>query len=635
MFYSKETLFGDERDRMERQIFSLCRKCGTLSVVLDPAAWRLYEAIQAGGGVYECVTVQKRRLYLRGQSPQDVEDTKQSIIFDLKTKEPNHSYPELEADVYQKDYFTHVFDDQYCAEPNLSVSEPKRDSIYDPRAYLVGRANVKERIRIRKSIEGLPFVRKESGGVFVRCPCCGEGNYTNWHLEGPFDWEKRERWAPFFTRAQFERIEAEHEKERVGWSSKWDDNLVANAQRTTGGTFYRNCAQYDLERYLDRLGAEEGLQRQKQFTAECEAICAAPAVLRQKPDEKALIDHGLNIEKNIEFLTRRLQNLYAKSSTADGLARCAGISAEFARNLEIAALEANIARLQAVPEDDAVIGHYGLARPAEPEKLNRTEPKTPDYRAPGLFNKKKVLAENEQRRAAYEAALQEYQSAVRAHEARQQEYRRELEDFAQLLEQKRREWITERAAERAALEKRLEQCCAAQEPCAAGAGSFLQAECRECETMLRGLYEARQELAGLKLIHPKYQNLLALATIAEYFETGRCTTLAGPDGAYNLYESELRANRIIAQLDQVLDSLESIKQNQYTAYCMLSQISRETAAISSQLTTAITSIDAISQHTAAIAETNELIAYNTAKTAHYSRINAELTDALGFMVALK
>ena len=153
--------------------------------------------------------------------------------------------------------------------------------------------------------------------------------------------------------------------------------------------------------------------------------------------------------------------------------------------------------------------------------------------------------------------------------------------------------------------------------------------------MLRGLYEARQELAGLKLIHPKYQNLLALATIAEYFETGRCTTLAGPDGAYNLYESELRANRIIAQLDQVLDSLESIKQNQYTAYCMLSQISRETAAISSQLTTAITSIDAISQHTAAIAETNELIAYNTAKTAHYSRINAELTDALGFMVALK
>ena len=36
-----------------------------------------------------------------------------------------------------------------------------------------------------------------------------------------------------------------------------------------------------------------------------------------------------------------------------------------------------------------------------------------------------------------------------------------------------------------------------------------------------------------------------------------------------------------------------------------------------------------------LSKNSDVIAHNTAVTAYYSKINAELTDALGFMVALK
>ena len=50
---------------------------------------------------------------------------------------------------------------------------------------------------------------------------------------------------------------------------------------------------------------------------------------------------------------------------------------------------------------------------------------------------------------------------------------------------------------------------------------------------------------------------------------------------------------------------------------------------------ALTSIQSIDTHTAKIAETSEVIAHNTAVTAYYSKVNAELTNALGYMVAFK
>ena len=48
---------------------------------------------------------------------------------------------------------------------------------------------------------------------------------------------------------------------------------------------------------------------------------------------------------------------------------------------------------------------------------------------------------------------------------------------------------------------------------------------------------------------------------------------------------------------------------------------------------ALTSIQGIEANTTRVAENSDVIAHNTAVSAYYSKVNAELTNALGFMVA--
>ena len=64
------------------------------------------------------------------------------------------------------------------------------------------------------------------------------------------------------------------------------------------------------------------------------------------------------------------------------------------------------------------------------------------------------------------------------------------------------------------------------------------------------------------ILYRKYWGLVPVCTIYEYFEAGRCTELEGHEGAYNMYENELRMNRILGKLDEVIERLDDIAQNQ-------------------------------------------------------------------------
>ena len=70
----------------------------------------------------------------------------------------------------------------------------------------------------------------------------------------------------------------------------------------------------------------------------------------------------------------------------------------------------------------------------------------------------------------------------------------------------------------------------------------------------------------LDVIYPKYRNLIAVTTFIEYLESGRCKSLYGYTGCYNVYEQELRQNVIIGKLDQVLARLDQIKKMQFATY---------------------------------------------------------------------
>jgi hypothetical protein len=136
-------------------------------------------------------------------------------------------------------------------------------------------------------------------------------------------------------------------------------------------------------------------------------------------------------------------------------------------------------------------------------------------------------------------------------------------------------------------------------------------------------------------VFDKYRDIVALSTFYEYLMAGRCETLDGINGAYNIYENELRLNTIITKLDE-------IKENQFMIYNKLRDIDNSLSTLNYTMEKAVSSLDTISKNTSDmnvyldnISKNTAVIAHNSAVTAYYSKVNAELTNALGFMVALK
>ncbi len=92
-------------------------------------------------------------------------------------------------------------------------------------------------------------------------------------------------------------------------------------------------------------------------------------------------------------------------------------------------------------------------------------------------------------------------------------------------------------------------------------------------TVLLDLKQQRNETRRIlryyyskNILFSKYQNLIAVCSLYEYLMAGRCTTLEGHEGAYNIFETELRLNRICAKLDTVIEHLSDIQDNQMVLY---------------------------------------------------------------------
>ena len=170
---------------------------------------------------------------------------------------------------------------------------------------------------------------------------------------------------------------------------------------------------------------------------------------------------------------------------------------------------------------------------------------------------------------------------------------------------------------------------------ALGEKHLLDSEIKTAEETLKELFKCRNELYSYNIVFDKYRNIVALSTFYEYLMAGRCETLDGVNGAYNIYENEIRLNTIITKLDE-------IKENQFIIYNKLRDIDNSLSALNNTMQKAVSSLDTISKNTSDmnvyldnISKNTAVIAHNSAVTAYYSKVNAELTNALGFIVALK
>lgn len=367
----------------------------------------------------------------------------------------------------------------------------------------------------------------------------------------------------------------------------------------------------------------------------------------------------VRLESNIYALTKRLESLYYQHMLISRIA----VAAKHEPAEHIRKETAN-AKLAIQPLIEAL--HAEQTKPLPQVRIGYPKkptapcaPSAPTLETPGFFNKKKVLAENEAKTARYNREVEEYQqkmadyeSAVAAYErqrtALQAEEQRQKEENS-----KRRDAAIQKAQDALDIaqskydelkdteDARIAEAATMPVP-ADTAVEMLEKEMTEAERLLKELFTARNTLYAYNVVFPKYRNIVALSTFCEYLVTGRCDSLEGANGAYNLYESECRADMIISQLSVVIDSLEQVKQNQYMIYSELQNIRSDLADLNSTMNAALKSIRSIDTTTAKmsgqmekIAENTSVIAHNTAVTAYYSKVNAELTNALGYMVAFK
>lgn len=389
------------------------------------------------------------------------------------------------------------------------------------------------------------------------------------------------------------------------------------------------------------------------------------------------VSHVLKIESAIYATEKRLQELYFADAVAafDSLVQRGKALFSLSQELEKTIKSYNSLKKKSISsrvKRGTIVLPPAPIEPIKPASFTRQEPREPQYGVPGFLNKKKVLAKNEELRLTYQKDMQAFEDAKAAHEREMQVYQVQMDQYnaeyfqyaAKRSEENarvEREYQADLAKERERHSKKIDEANRLVEqkrqdldevrstlPQTA-ALTVIREEIKTAENTLGELLLCRKKLYAQNVIYPKYRNIIAVASFNDYILSGRCETLEGNNGAYDKYEIECRADMIISKLTDVLSSLEKIKDNQYMLYTQISEVNNGLNKLNSTMEKAVETLKTISSdtdairvttssinaHTAQIAENSEVIAYNTAATAFYAKKNTELTNALGFMAALK
>ena len=379
----------------------------------------------------------------------------------------------------------------------------------------------------------------------------------------------------------------------------------------------------------------------------------ADEVTNIKTDIEKLKDYFLriiNIETNIRSIKQRLFVLYSLSHEINRQAKFAQLYPVMSQKKEItekinglqAEFRGKANELSELQRRKDILCAESVAVPHVAMPVQPIEPIKPIYATANIFNKKKVTAENEAKSekyntevALYNKALAEYPVLLEAAKKQQEELRekaiqernRDILELGKKIEEKTlalEKFKNEIEAQQRTLENELSLLQNNTDYPAVQLKINIDGEITTAENTLASLFKQKNQLYATEIIFGKYRDLAAITSFYEYLISGRCETLDGTNGCYNLYESELRANIIINKLDAIGDSLEQIKENQYMLYSQLSQTNTELSSLNSTTTAMLNGI----RDTAEIfLEHSAVIAHNSAVSAYYAKLNAEIASS--------
>ena len=152
-------------------------------------------------------------------------------------------------------------------------------------------------------------------------------------------------------------------------------------------------------------------------------------------------------------------------------------------------------------------------------------------------------------------------------------------------------------------------------------------ERKKLEDTLSKSKNVLKQLYDSDIVYPKYRNMAAMCTMYEYLASGRCDKLEGPDGAYNLYETEIRQNVIVVSLAKIIQQLEDIKDRQYQLYQELKTTNRMLNNVGNEM-------NAIYNTTSSIEQIAENIESNSYISNQCTEIISKNTNALKYITLI-
>lgn len=105
--------------------------------------------------------------------------------------------------------------------------------------------------------------------------------------------------------------------------------------------------------------------------------------------------------------------------------------------------------------------------------------------------------------------------------------------------------------------------------------ALVKVEIKHIQEYIRETQERLDNIYARNVIFPKYRNLPMVCSLYEYLCAGRCNSLEGHEGAYNILEMEIRMDRVILQLDRIISMLGTIQENQYILYSAIQESNRK------------------------------------------------------------
>ena len=407
--------------------------------------------------------------------------------------------------------------------------------------------------------------------------------------------------------------ETDYKDESAIWIESVERNDINDIQLQRNFDFLRQKRAYYTISNADTLTNIntlcESAERQK-----AEHVFNGNNEIGKKPELlKRFLECLINIETSIYSSKKRLLELYKYKAQIVENATIHRNTVGMAEKQQVANAET---RLRNIPTEAS----FSTARPKKP-----MPPKEPIFRQAGLFNKKKVQEENAFLLANYNKEVKQYEDEL-------QKYERSLALFNETVKEKIE--TEKKEAEQALKEAKISLEVALSSKSGKNVSELeaaIDSDIQSTSDMLQAQIKCKNEMYATGIVYGKYRNLVALSSFYEYLLAGRCTSLEGANGAYNIYEGEIRSNQIISQLADVVQSLEEIKTNQFMAYIQLQSVASDMTSLNGKMDSVLIAAD----YVPSIAKSAEMIAYNTEKTAYYAKKNKELTDALGFMVALK